>query len=251
MLVHEFVGSNKPVMVLVHGMLTPWQIWMPQIESFKKRYNIYVIALNAHTEESLSEFVSVQAEAEEIVWLLKKRGIDKIDVICGISLGGKIVHEIWKSGKIKILNLIIDGAPLVKCPKLAVNIMINNYKSIIHKSKLRDAKVIENCKKYFLPEKYLESYLKIADLITDKSIENMVNSVFAGGEIQGVNNQSRILFIHGTKGNELLSKKSAKMMKRCYPETKIVCFKGDAHCYKVIYQPERWIKVVNDFLQNK
>ena len=40
MLVHEFVGSNKPVMVLVHGMLTPWQIWMPQIESFKKRYNI-------------------------------------------------------------------------------------------------------------------------------------------------------------------------------------------------------------------
>lgn len=251
MLVHEFVGSNKPVMVLVHGMLTPWQIWMPQIESFKKRYNIYVIALNAHTEESLSEFVSVQAEAEEIVWLLKKRGIDKIDVICGISLGGKIVHEIWKSGKIKILNLIIDGAPLVKCPKLAVNIMINNYKSIIHKSKLRDAKIIENYKKYFLPEKYLESYLKIADLITDKSIENMVNSVFAGGEIQGVNNQSRILFIHGTKGNELLSKKSAKMMKRCYPETKIVCFKGDAHCYKVIYQPERWIKVVNDFLQNE
>ena len=251
MLVHEFVGSNKPVMVLVHGMLTPWQIWMPQIESFKKRYNIYVIALNAHTEESLSEFVSVQAEAEEIVWLLKKRGIDKIDVICGISLGGKIVHEIWKSGKIKILNLIIDGAPLVKCPKLAVNIMINNYKSIIHKSKLRDAKIIENYKKYFLPEKYLESYLKIADLITDKSIENMVNSVFAGGELQGVNNQSRILFIHGTKGNELLSKKSAKMMKRYYPGTKIVCFKGDAHCYKVIYQPERWIKVVNDFLQNK
>lgn len=90
--------------------------------------------------------------------LIYQINIDKIDVICGISLGGKIVHEIWKSGKIKMLNLIIDGAPLVKCPKLAVNIMINNYKSIIHKSKLRDAKVIENHKKYFLPEKYLESY---------------------------------------------------------------------------------------------
>ena len=94
---------------------------------------------------------------------------------------------------------------MVSCPKFAINIMINNYKNIIHKSKVRDAKVIENFKKYFLPEKYLDSYLKIADFMTDKSIENIVNSVFTGGKIEGVKNQSRILFIYGTKGNEVLS----------------------------------------------
>ena len=93
--------------------------------------------------------------------------------------------------------------------------------------------------------------MKIADLMSDKSIENIVNSVFAGGKIEGVNNKSRILFIHGTKGNELLSKRSAKLMKRHYPDTEVVCFKGDVHCYKVIYQPQKWIKVVNDFLQNR
>ncbi len=249
MLINEFISGKKPVMVLIHGVLTPWQIWTPQIEFFKNSYNIYAVALNAHTENMASEFISVKAEAEEIVGNLKAIGIEKIDVLVGISLGGKIAHEIWKSGKIEISNLVIDGAPLVKCPKFAVNVMINNYKSIIHKSKQRDAKVIENFKKYFLPEKYIDSYLKIADLMTDKSIENIVTSVFAGGKMEGVDSQSRILFIHGTKGNEVLSRKAAKLMKKYYPMTEIVCFKGDAHCYKAIYRPEKWVSVVKDFLE--
>lgn len=249
MFVHEFVDGNKPTMVLVHGVLTPWQVWTPQINSFRAHYNIYVIALNAHTEEAASEFISVLAEAEEIIEYFEKNSINTIDVLCGLSLGGKIAHEIWKSGRLRICNLIMDGAPLAACPQLAINIMTWNYKDIIHKQKKRDAKVIASFKN-FLPEKYLNSYLKIADLFTDQSIENIVNSVFAGGRIQGTDNQSRILFIHGTKANEVLSKKSAKLMKKYYPITQVVCFNGDAHCYKVFYQPEVWIEVVKDFLNN-
>lgn len=249
MFMHEFVDGNKPVMVLIHGVLTPWQIWMPQITAFKQNYNIYVIALNAHTEEAASEFVSVPAEANEIAEYFKAKNIDTIDVLCGISLGGKIAYEIWRSDKLNIRNLIMDGAPLVACPRFAANIMINNYKSIIHKSKARDKKVIESFKKNFLPEIYLDSYLKIADLMSDKSIENLISSAFAGGKIEGVKNQSRILFIHGTKGNEVLSKKAANLMKKYYPVTEVVCFKGDAHCYKAIYEPEKWIRTVEKFLE--
>lgn len=247
MFVHEFVTGNKPTMVLVHGVLTPWQVWTPQIAAFREKYNIYVVALNAHTEDAASEFVSVQSEADEIVQYFKEKKIDTIDVLCGISLGGKIAYEILK-GKLSIHNLIMDGAPLVACPKFATKIMINNYKDIIHKSKVRDKKVIENFKKYFLPEKYLDSFLKIADLMSDKSIENIVGSAFTASKIEGAEKQSRILFIHGTKGNEVLSKKAAKLMKKHYPETEIVCFKGDAHCYKAIYEPEKWIEVVEKFL---
>ena len=85
--------------------------------------------------------------------------------------------------------------------------------------------------------------------MSDASIENMVNSVFAGGELRTSANKSRILFIHGTKANEVLSKKSARLMKKYYPETRIVCFKGSAHCYTMIYQPEQWIECVERFLQ--
>lgn len=249
MLVYEFTDGNKPLMVLIHGFLTPWQVWTPQIESFKSRYNVYVIALNAHTEVKASEFHSVLEESKEIISWFKEKGVNAVDTLCGISLGGKIAFEIWKSGDLTINNLVLDGAPLVACPKIAVKVMERNYKSIIHKSKARDYKVIANFKKYFLPEKYLESYLKIADLFTDSSIENIVNSVFSGGKIEGSQNQSRILFIHGTKGNELLSKKSAKEIKKHYPSAETVCFNGDAHCYKAIYQPEKWIATVDDFFK--
>lgn len=247
MLVHEFIDGNKPIMVLIHGVLTPWQVWMPQVDSFKAHYNIYVIALSAHTEDNASEFVSVLAETEEIIQFFERNRITSIDVLCGLSLGGKIAHEIWKSGRIIIRNLVMDGAPLVSCPKFLINIMIRNYKDIIHKSQKRDPKVFVNFKN-FLPPKYLDSYLKIADHFTDKSIENIVNSVFSGGEIIGIGNPGRILFIHGSKANEILAKKSAKLMKKYYPTTQIVCFKGDAHCQKVIFQPEEWIKVVKAFL---
>lgn len=109
-------------------------------------------------------------------------------------------------------------------------------------------KVIESFKKHFLPEKYLDSYLRIADFMTDQSLENIVHVAFAGGMRKDVKNRSRILFIHGTRGNEILSKRAAALMKKYYPETKVICFNGDLHCYKVIYEPERWIQVVDNFL---
>lgn len=248
MLVHEFISGNKPVMVLLHGFLTPWQIWMPQIEAFKEDYNIYVVAFNAHTEEAASEFTSVSDEAEEIVQCFKSRNVSTVDVLCGLSLGGKIAYEIWLSKQLKIRNLILDGAPLVACPKTAVAIMTSNYINIVRKSKARDAKVIENFKKHFLPEKYLESYLKIADLITEQSVKNSVRSVFAGSTFACADSQSRVLFIHGTRGNEILSKRSAARLKKACQETSVICFSGDTHCYKALFQPEEWASAVKSFL---
>lgn len=249
MQIHEFIDGQKPVMVLIHGLLTPWQIWTEQITAFQKSYHIYAVALNAHTEECASEFLSVTAEAEEIMQGLLSRNVDAIDVLCGLSLGGAIAHEIWKSGKLTIRNLILDGAPLVPFPKFAEKFMIHNYLRIIHQSKERDPKVLESFKKQFLPERYLDDYLKIADLMSDASVANLVRAANDGNLCKDVKNQSRILFLHGTKGNEVLSKKSAALMQKHYPETEIICFQGDAHCYKATHEPEKWVSVVEGFLK--
>lgn len=251
MKVHTFADGKKPVMVLIHGVLTPWQIWLPQINAFKDRYDIYAIALNAHTAEQASEYISVSSECDEIISYFDQRGIDEIDVMCGISLGGKIAYNIFKSERLKIRSLVLDGAPLIKCPSIAVGIMTKNYTSIIHSSKKRDARVIENFKKYFLPEKYLEEYLKIADLMTDSSIKNIVHSSFTEDKFDISIENTRILFIHGTKGNEILSKQSARLLKKHCKNTDVVCFKNDPHCYKAIYRPEEWIRTVENFLNEQ
>lgn len=40
-------------------------------------------------------------------------------------------------------------------------------------------------------------------------------------------------------------------MKRYYPETQVICFKGDAHCRKAIDEPGEWIAAVDDFLKSE
>lgn len=251
MIIHSFGKEDKPVMILIHGILTPWQIWNAQIEYFKEEYYMLVVALDAHTEEESSEFISLSDEANKIEEYCYLNKINKIDVLVGLSLGGAIAQSIWKNQRIEIGNLILDGAPLVSFPKIIEKIMITSYLNIIHKSKMRDRKIIDSFKKQFLPEKYLESYLKIADKMSDNSVRNLVYAANNSRLGKVINNKSKILFLYGTKGNEILSRKSAKLMKKAYPEVVEKCYQGDAHCYKAIYEPDIWIKDVESFLIGK
>jgi hypothetical protein len=45
-------------------------------------------------------------------------------------------------------------------------------------------------------------------------------------------------FFHGTALNEMLAKKTAKYMKKYYPNTVITCFKGKFHCENALFNPE-------------
>ncbi|MDL2310402.1 alpha/beta hydrolase [Peptostreptococcaceae bacterium OttesenSCG-928-C18] len=96
MIIHKFGDINSPVMMLIHGVLSPWQIWEEQIKYFQEKYFVLVVALNAHTEEKYSDFVSLEQEVAEIENYCKENSIDIIDVVCGVSLGGKIAYKMWK-----------------------------------------------------------------------------------------------------------------------------------------------------------
>lgn len=246
---HSFGNKENPIMLLIHGVLTPWQIWDKQIEHFSKSYYIIAVALEAHTDKP-SEFISIEDEVSNLENYFANNNISTIDVVCGLSLGGAIAHILWKNNKIKINNLILDGAPLTPCGGLLKNIMISSYKSIISKSQTRDKKIQESFKRDFLPEKYWQDYLKIADNMTTDSIKNLITSVSNSKLCTTVENKSNILFIHGSKGNEMLSKKSAKEMKKHYQNTTIEYCKGCTHCFYALFEPDKWIKIVQDFLNN-
>lgn len=61
-------------------------------------------------------------------------------------------------------------------------------------------------------------------------------------------NNASILFMHGTSGNEILSRKSAKKLKAVYPRTEIRSFDGYSHGELAIYHPADWIKEVETFI---
>ena len=246
---HTFGNKNNKSVILVHGVLTPWQIWEKHINFLKEKFYIVVPALDGHIEEHASEYISVENESEKIEKYINEELNGTVYALCGLSMGGVIANKLYERNKIQINYLILDGAPLVRISSVADKFMTISYKSIVHKSKSRDKKTLKNFTKVFLPEKFLESYLKFADTMSDSSIENMIDSVcksvLAPRENTG---NTRILFIHGTKGNEVYSKRTANVMKQYYPDMTIKCYKGYKHCELAIYKTDEWLRVVDSFL---
>ena len=249
MQIHTFGDKDNKVVVLIHGMLTPWQMWQDAIEYFKKDYYIVVPELDAHTQHEISRFESVQAEADKISKYIKENLGGKVYMLCGLSMGGRIAATVAKDKSLMIERLVLDGAPLKRMPGILVSFMKSSYKSIIKKSKARDKKIIESCKKDFLPEELIPDFLAVADKMEDTSIDNILESVFSDFEYVKYNSNMKILFMHGTKGNESVSKKCAAMMKKVNPQTVIKCYKGYTHARLACFEQPKWIKEVAAWMQ--
>ena len=250
MIFHTFGIESTKIIILIHGMLTPWQIWQPAIDHFSKNYYVIVPELDAHTEESASQFVSIENEAEQIKDYLQKHCNRKIFAICGLSMGGRIAAVLASASGITPEYLVLDGAPLLPVPGILKNIMKNSYLNIIRKSKERNPKVLDSFKRSFLPEKHLENYLKIADNIDEQSVINMIESVFCKFDFKKYDDTCKILFMHGTKGNESVSKKAAIKVKNINPQTEIRCYSGYAHAQLACFEEEKWINEVCDFIND-
>ncbi|MBQ7433616.1 MAG: alpha/beta hydrolase [Lachnospiraceae bacterium] len=233
---------------LIHGMLTPWQIWEDAAAYFSREYCVVIPELDGHTEDVTSRFLSVKNEAAQIKEYLLKNFKGKIHALCGLSMGGRIAAVLAGMEEISVKYLILDGAPLDTVPGFVREIMKKNYLKIIAKSRLRDPKVIENCKRVFLPERYLPYFLKIADHMEMQSVRNIIDSVFALFEYKTYSSDMKILFMHGTKGNEMVSRKAAKNMKKANMQTEIHCFKGYAHAQLACFEINKWIAEVSVFI---
>ncbi len=245
---HSFGHPSAPVLLLIHGTLTPWQIWKTQIAHFSRSYHVIAAALDAHTEEENSEFRSIEQQAEKIAAHLDSQCIRQVDTVCGISLGGVIAYHFWKASGIPVHHLILDGAPLVRIPRIAEVCMIWNYRRILRASRQRDPRTLAAFKRDFLPEQYLESYLKIADRMSDDSICALLRSVCRYELTADMPSGTRVLFLHGTKGNEMISAKAAKRLRQHLPELEILCCEGRAHCEIAVYRPEKWLEIVENWM---
>lgn len=246
---HIFGSKNTKTMVLIHGVLSPWQAFTPLIEEYSRKYRVLVPALSAHDEQK-SEFISLENEAEQIERYCLENFGGEVYALCGFSMGGAIAYRLFMRDNLKITKLVIDGAPLAAAPNIAKKVMTANYLDIIEKSKLRDSKTLENFSKFFLPAAYLEDFLAIADNISKSSVENMISSVCFGSFLQSdaKSGETEIVFAHGTKANEIISIISAKRIKKLFPNAAIIRFSGAAHCECAVFSPEKWINALKEHI---
>ena len=249
MVFHTFGDSDNKTLMLIHGLLTPWQIWEDAAEYFSREYFVVVPELDAHTEDEPSTFESIEDEAEKIREYALEYLSGNIAVLCGLSMGGRIAADVAAMPDITVDCLVLDGAPLIKIPRFMADVFKRSYEDIVRRSKKRDHKVIEDCKKNFLPERYLDDFLKIADNMDVGNIGTILYSVYGGSGCKQYDENMRILYMHGTKSSELFSRKAAADIKKMNPQTEVRCFEKYAHAQLACFEIEKWIAEVERFLR--
>ncbi len=245
---HTFGNKENRAVILIHGMLTPWQIWKRAAEKFSEDYYVVVPELDAHTEDVKSSFISIEDEAQKISGYIKRELGGEVFLLAGLSMGGRIAAVTAGMPDVRISNLVLDGAPLLKMNGILRDIMKKNYRNIITRTRAREIKVQKAFERDFLPAEYWDDFVKIADNMEKQSLDTIINDVFTDLEIKAYPDDMKILFMHGTKANESVSRKGALKMKEKNPGTEIRCYDGLAHGELACFKPDEWIRELEDFI---
>ena len=245
----EFGNAENKKIILIHGFQSPYQVWDEYIKYYEKDYHIIVPILSGHNPKNKEEFVSFKECAKEIEdYFISKYG-NNVYAIYGMSMGGVLAATIWENKRLNIEKVVFDGSPLVSFNNFIKKFMIEFYINITNKSKARDEKTLKQAINNIITKDKLDYLLQVLDNMSDTTITNYINNI---GNFKLSDNidtkNTEIYYYHGTKVNEMLAKKTAKYIKKYYPNSNIICFKGKGHCEHSLLNPKEMIKELDKIL---
>lgn len=245
----EFGDTSKRKIVLIHGFQCPWQVWNKYIEYYKNKFHIIVPIMSGHNPEIKEDFISFKSDAKEIENYILSRYGENIYAIYGMSMGGVLTATLWQNNRLSFDKVIFDGSPIISLNGFMKSYMKKFYINITHKSQQRDKKTIKQATKVIVSEDNLDNLLAVLDNMSDTTVVNSIESIadFKLSNNIGTPNTT-VYFFHGTAPNEMLAKKSAKYVKKYYPTTEIICFKGKFHCENAVFNPEIMITELDKIL---
>lgn len=247
MKIQEYGSNSHRKMILIHGFQSPVRVWEKYIESYRNDFHIIVPVLPGHDPETSEDFISMPETARELENYCIERYGENVHAVFGMSMGGVLAAHIWQNGRLKARKIIFDGSPLAAANGLVKRFMTSFYINVTHRSKQRDRKTLEQAVNICPPE-YMEDFLKILDNMSDATVKNCINDIAGYRLPDNINSGAEIYYFHGTSGNEMLAKKSAKLISGNYPNAVIKSFKGLGHCENSLFHPEVMIHELNKIL---
>lgn len=82
------INAGKPTLVLSNSLGTTMQMWQPQLEEFKKHFNVLTYDTRGHGgSDVVAGAYSMDRLGSDIIGLLDHLELDKV-LFCGLSIGG-------------------------------------------------------------------------------------------------------------------------------------------------------------------
>ena len=231
----EFGSEGKPLLVFIHGLESPYQVFNEYIDYYKEKYHIIIPILPGHNPSLQEDFVDFDFSVKEIEdYILNINEV--VYAIYGMSLGGVFACKMLENNRAKIKKIILDGSPLVGFDKSTKYLLGKMYLTLTHKAQERDKTTIDLILKELITEDKLSYLFEVLDYVSDITINNYVE-LLASYKLPNMNSDTMLYYFYGDKSNEIFSKKTVQCLTKKFINHQIILFKDKAHCEVSVFTP--------------
>lgn len=242
-----FGKAGAPTIMLIPGLGVSYEIFMPLIEMLEERFHIIAVQIDGFTLGSNTEFTSIDDQAIQVINYIQEIHSGKLDIVYGLSLGGKIVSRVLERNSITIHHAIMDAAPLLPLPRWLVwplkHLQCANVWSCYHWTGLW-RRIFHS--HYF--NVLLDECKKVYPFGGSKAVLDGYTSVYTSKLEKIYGND--IHYWHGTK-EAFVAKPQVKHLTRLFQNTHLEIFKGLNHGQLLIDYPEEVAKRVIGLIYNE
>ena len=228
-------GQDCPAVLIIHPMLSSASSMRAALcDRMGPGLRFLVPDLSAHGDEASAPYVSAEEEAASIHEWLTSRGLSRLSLGFGASLGGVILFELLRFPDLSFDRVFIEGVsfysggPVARVGGAVLSrVMVAKHRKAVHD-----------------PE---AGALKLARLYGEEAAQAMVASFSAMSEesIRAIVRdcshvslpplspavQRRCTFAYGEKDSDL--RLARRMIPRLYPEAKLLIWPGWGHCERM------------------
>lgn len=256
----ETMGNpDAPAMLFLPGMLCTAQSVRLFAQHMKAEGWFILPTLSGHYAGA-PDYVSKEAEAEAILRWLKERGVKRLALLQGTSMGAEVALEVLRQaqGSIEVERCLFDGGPFFRFPWWFRRVMEGKFRQM--------ARLLQ----YDSPQQALDALAKIpvlrrivgkdrekyvpmlAGMLTEKrsitpaSLRNMTETCYncalpAFDEAR----QARMLFLYSDDEPAHMAK---KRLQRAYPRAAYRDVHGLGHCGWQTSDPAGYAAMLDDFV---
>ncbi len=258
MKVYEFGKGHARVLVMFQCAVEPWWVFKASAEEIAKDYHVYLVIADGHDELG-SEFVSVERYAKDAARFLRGRGVDRVEGMYGVSMGGAAVIRFLATEDIPVERAIIDaGITPYPYPKLICRLIsVKDWMMIMLATRslwlMKLACPPERwTPKGEDPETHYRALLKFyKQHYSPRTIYNVfwsTNNYAMPDSVPKVD--TKIEYWYGEEEKRAREKEhDIEFVSRTYPQTVFRAFKGLAHAELVMMFPKRFASEVKRFME--
>lgn len=253
MIFNTYGSIDNPHIMLIHGAGYGWWNFVNYIDILSKSYYIILPTLDGHSEDFNTSYISTEHCAAQIIHYIEKTSCKKLHLLYGLSLGGQIVLELISLKSDIADKAVIDGSicyPQSTLAKISKFVVKYFYNLMFSKTACKiQMFILKFSKKRTFTDIQKQMYIKFIPVLKKETLYSIYNTYMASYQLKPEikNSKTDVIYMYGSKEMKCV-KLSAEKLKKFLPSLKIIENKGLNHGELVLYYPDKFLTVLNNFL---